>query len=41
MVPLGYELLNRRIRCRDDVERDLGIPVLVEFAAIPGVRGTG
>jgi len=30
-LPLGYELLNRRVRCRDDLERHHGIPVLVEF----------
>lgn len=29
------ELLNRRIRCREDVERDLGIPVLAELQARP------
>jgi succinoglycan biosynthesis transport protein ExoP len=30
--PLVYELwLRRRVRCRDDLERDFGIPVLVEF----------
>ena len=29
--PLLYELINRRVRCRDDLERDLGIPVLVEL----------
>jgi uncharacterized protein involved in exopolysaccharide biosynthesis len=33
--PLAYELLvNRRLRCRDDLERDFGIPVLAEFGAI-------
>jgi len=33
--PLGYEVLfNRRVRCRDDVERDFGIPVLAEFDQI-------
>jgi len=33
--PFLYELLmQRRIRCRDDVERDLGIPVLAEFDSI-------
>jgi len=31
-------LLNRRVRCRDDVERDHGIPVLVELGP---VRMTG
>lgn len=30
-LPLAYELFNRRVRCRDDVERDHGIPVLVEL----------
>lgn len=28
---LMRELLNRRVRCREDMERDLGIPVLVEL----------
>ena len=33
--PLAYELiLNRRVRCRDDLERDLGVPVLAEFEAV-------
>ncbi|MHB8535639.1 MAG: hypothetical protein ACYDBW_09360, partial [Sulfuricaulis sp.] len=32
-IPLGYELFNRRVRCRDDLERHHGIPVLVEFGA--------
>jgi uncharacterized protein involved in exopolysaccharide biosynthesis len=33
--PLGYEVLfNRRLCCRDDVERDFGIPVLAEFDRI-------
>lgn len=33
--PMAYELvLNRRVRCRDDLERDLGIPVLAEFDAV-------
>lgn len=32
LIPLGYELLlNRRLRCRDDIERSFGIPVLAEF----------
>jgi uncharacterized protein involved in exopolysaccharide biosynthesis len=34
VVPFVIELLNRRVRCSDDVERDFGIPVLVEFPAI-------
>jgi polysaccharide biosynthesis transport protein len=32
LAPLIYELLlNRRIRCRDDFERDFSLPVLMEF----------
>ena len=38
-IPLGYELLNRRVRCRDDLERDHGIPVLAELRA-PLMRET-
>ncbi len=34
-LPLAYELLNRRVRCRDDIERDSGVPVLAEFGAMP------
>jgi uncharacterized protein involved in exopolysaccharide biosynthesis len=30
-LPFCYELFNRRVRCRDDLERDLGIPVLIEL----------
>lgn len=37
--PLGYELLfNRRVRCRDDLERDYELPVLGEFAGVPALR---
>jgi succinoglycan biosynthesis transport protein ExoP len=33
--PMAYELLlNRRVRCRDDFERDFAVPVLIEFDAI-------
>ena len=32
--PFAWELTHRRVRCRDDVERDLGMPVLTEFQAI-------
>jgi uncharacterized protein involved in exopolysaccharide biosynthesis len=33
--PLAHELLvNRRVRCRDDFERDFDVPVLMEFDAI-------
>jgi capsular polysaccharide biosynthesis protein len=38
-IPLGYELFNRRVRCRDDLERHHGIPVLVEFGRLR-MRGT-
>jgi uncharacterized protein involved in exopolysaccharide biosynthesis len=34
-IPLGWELFNRRVRCRDDLERQHGIPVLVEFGSLP------
>jgi uncharacterized protein involved in exopolysaccharide biosynthesis len=34
-IPFAYELfVNRRLRCRDDVERGFGIPVLAQFGAI-------
>ncbi len=33
-VPFGYELFNRRVRCRDDLERDHGIPVLGELGSL-------
>lgn len=31
-IPLAYELFNRRVRCRDDLERDHGISVLAELS---------
>jgi hypothetical protein len=31
-------LVNRRIRCRDDFERDFDLPVLMEFEPILGLR---
>lgn len=34
-LPLAYGFVIRRIRCRDDIERDFGIPVIAEFGAIP------
>ncbi len=34
-IPISCELFNRRVRCRDDLERHHGIPVLVEFGALP------
>jgi succinoglycan biosynthesis transport protein ExoP len=39
-IPFGRELLARRVRCRDDLERDHGIPVLVEFDPMPVLRNT-
>ncbi len=39
VAPLVYELLiDRRIRCRDDYERNFELPVLMEFDRIAGVR---
>jgi uncharacterized protein involved in exopolysaccharide biosynthesis len=38
LLPLVYELTNRRMRCRDDFERDNGIPVLAEFDSLPLAR---
>lgn len=35
LAPLAYELVNRRVRCRDDLERDEGVPVLAEFGPLP------
>jgi succinoglycan biosynthesis transport protein ExoP len=34
-IPLIYEFFHRRIRCRDDLERHYGVPVLVEFGPLP------
>lgn len=34
-IPFGYELfLNRRLRCRDDLERNFGVAVLAQFGPI-------
>jgi uncharacterized protein involved in exopolysaccharide biosynthesis len=38
LIPLAHELANRRVRCRDDLERDGGVPVLAEFGAMPMKR---
>lgn len=38
-IPLAYELTNRRVRCRDDLERDNGVPVLAEFRQSPLAQG--
>ncbi len=38
VVPLGYELFfDRRVRCRDDVEREFGVPVLAQLGAVPAL----
>jgi len=37
--PLFYELLNRRVRCRDDLDRDFNLPVLMEFGSLPAEIG--
>lgn len=34
-LPLVYERLNRRVRCRDDLELQHGVPVLAEFGRLP------
>jgi succinoglycan biosynthesis transport protein ExoP len=40
VMPFSYELfVNRRLRCRDDIEREFGIPVLAHFDAIPAAPG--
>jgi polysaccharide biosynthesis transport protein len=41
-APLGYGIfLARRLRCRDDMERDFGITVLAQLEAVPSlVRAT-
>lgn len=33
LLVVSYEMLNRRLRCREDFERDLGTPVLAEIVA--------
>ncbi len=38
--PFGYELfLNRRLRCRDDLEKHFGIPVLAQLGPLPARAG--
>lgn len=38
-LPSGHELLfNRRLRCRDDIERGFGIPVLAEFDEVASLQ---
>jgi succinoglycan biosynthesis transport protein ExoP len=37
-APLGYELfIDRRLRCRDDMEREFGITVLAQLEAVPAL----
>ncbi len=39
-APLAYELFyDRRLRCRDDMEREFGIAVLAQLEAIPALAG--
>lgn len=39
-APLAYEMLfDRRLRCRDDIERSFSIPVLAQFGSIPADLG--
>lgn len=40
-MPVIYEFFNRRIRCADDLERDFGVPVLVELLAAPRAKELG
>jgi uncharacterized protein involved in exopolysaccharide biosynthesis len=35
-LPLLWEMSHRRVRCRDDLERHHGVPVLVEFGRFTG-----
>jgi uncharacterized protein involved in exopolysaccharide biosynthesis len=38
LAPLGYEMfLDRRVRCRDDMEREFGVPVLAQFDRVPAL----
>jgi capsular polysaccharide biosynthesis protein len=39
--PLAYELFHRRVRCRDDLERAFGLPVLAEFGPRSLLRSVG
>jgi protein tyrosine kinase modulator len=37
-VPIGYEILvDRRLRCVDDLERSFGVPVLAQFEPLPSI----
>ena len=35
LLPFALELPRRRIRCRDDLERDMKVPVLIELPSFP------
>jgi uncharacterized protein involved in exopolysaccharide biosynthesis len=36
--PMGYEMFfDRRLRCRDDMEREIGIAVLAQLGAVPAL----
>ncbi len=38
-LPIGIELVfRRRIRCRDDLEREFSVPVLMEFGALTSLK---
>ena len=37
-IPFAREFAGRKVRCRDDLERDYGVPVLVEFDPMPAIR---
>lgn len=40
LIGMGYELLvDRRVRCRDDMEREFGIPVLAQLDEVPELAG--
>lgn len=39
VLPFVCEMLSRRVRCRDDLERDHGVPVLAEFGPYPALSG--
>ncbi len=38
--PFAYELfINRRLRCRDDLEKHFGIPVIAQLGPLPALQG--
>ena len=41
VAPLAYEMFfDRRLRCRDDMEREFGITVLAQLDAVPALART-